>query len=125
MRNDTALLRVLGTGLKSVLDYKGQTKRADFWWFTLTSSIVTMLATYAGVVCFVLGVIAQQQVYTYIAYAIAFIGAVYAIWALLAWIAAGVRRLRDAGYQPWWMFIILVPVFGHLALILMQAQPSK
>lgn len=44
---------------------------------------------------------------------------------LLPWIAACTRRLRDAGFNPWWQLISLVPVAGILALLYLLTFPTK
>lgn len=35
------------------------------------------------------------------------------------------RRLRDAGFSPWWQLISLAPVAGILALLYLLTFPSK
>jgi uncharacterized membrane protein YhaH (DUF805 family) len=49
---------------------------------------------------------------------------IYLIYGLWCRIPNSVRRLRDAGFSPWWIFIYFVP-FGGLALFVMHCQPSK
>ena len=44
---------------------------------------------------------------------------------LLPFLAAGTRRLRDAGKNVWWEFFILVPVGGLVLLGFYWAQPSQ
>ena len=46
---------------------------------------------------------------------------VYGVWCR---VPNSVRRLRDAGFSPWWILIYFVP-FGGLALFIMHCQPSK
>ena len=44
---------------------------------------------------------------------------------LLPWLAACTRRLRDAGFNPWWQLISLAPVAGILVLLYLLAYPTK
>ena len=44
---------------------------------------------------------------------------------LLPWITASARRLRDAGFSPWWQLIILAPVAGILVLLYLLTYPTK
>jgi len=49
---------------------------------------------------------------------------IYLIYGLWCRIPNSVRRLRDAGFNPWWILVYFVP-FGPLALFVMHCQPSK
>lgn len=48
----------------------------------------------------------------------------YIFIALWCQLPLSVRRLRDAGFNPWWVLIGILP-FGGLALFIMHCQPSK
>lgn len=81
--------------------FEGRSKRAEYWWFmlfvVLAGSLAALLhATVAGVVLLLLA---------------------------LPLLAAGTRRLRDAGHSGWWQLLTLVPFGGVVPLILL-AQPS-
>ena len=43
---------------------------------------------------------------------------------LLPFIAAGARRLKDAGYSGWWQLFWLVP-FGQIVVLYLLAQQSR
>ncbi|AVK80580.1 DUF805 domain-containing protein [Campylobacter fetus] len=43
---------------------------------------------------------------------------------LIGSIAISIRRLRDAGFNPWWFIISLLPFLG-LFLIVMFCYPTK
>ncbi|HEY7884960.1 MAG TPA: DUF805 domain-containing protein, partial [Cellvibrionaceae bacterium] len=49
----------------------------------------------------------------------------YGLALLIPTLAAGARRLRDAGFTPWLLLIGLIPVIGWIALIVLLAQPTK
>ena len=40
-------------------------------------------------------------------------------------LAVAVRRLHDVGRSGWWLFIMLVPLFGFLLLLFWWVQPSE
>ena len=44
---------------------------------------------------------------------------------LLPWLAACTRRLRDAGFNPWWQLISLAPVGGILVLLYLLTYPTR
>lgn len=48
----------------------------------------------------------------------------YLLAALWCQLPLSVRRLRDAGFNPWWVLVGVLP-FGGLALFIMHCQPSK
>jgi uncharacterized membrane protein YhaH (DUF805 family) len=53
-----------------------------------------------------------------------FVSALFLVLALWCQLPLSVRRLRDAGFNPWWVLIAILP-FGGLALFIMHCQPSK
>jgi uncharacterized membrane protein YhaH (DUF805 family) len=52
------------------------------------------------------------------------LGGAILIVMLLPWLAAGTRRLRDAGYSGWWQLFLLVPVGGIVIVGSLWVQPS-
>lgn len=55
----------------------------------------------------------------YIAYGIV------ALSALVPTLALGARRLRDAGFSPYLLFLFLLGAFGAIPLWVMHALPAK
>ena len=53
-----------------------------------------------------------------------YIFVVYVFLVIWCQLPLSLRRLRDAGINPWWILIIFAP-FGGLALFIMHCQPSK
>ena len=89
------------------LEFSGVTTRNDFWWFVLA---VTMLLALTSLMTEALGTLPLQLA---------------SLLVLLPWIAACTRRLRDAGLNPWWQLISLVPVAGLILLLYFLTYPSK
>ncbi|MFB2646237.1 DUF805 domain-containing protein [Raphidiopsis sp. BLCC-F218] len=87
---------------KRSFEYGGRSTRGDFWWFTLASFIVSLIA----------GVISSK------------IQLVYAVAAIVPSIPLAVRRLRDIGKSWLWLFIGLIPIIGTIWLIVLYSQPS-
>ena len=54
----------------------------------------------------------------------AYILVFYILLALWCQLPLSIRRLRDAGFNPWWVLVGILP-FGGLALLIMHCQPSK
>ena len=94
-------------GVLRGLEFTGTTPRADFWWFALA---VAMVLAFAQLSAEAIGQWALE---------------IASLVVLLPWIAACTRRLRDAGFNPWWQLISLAPVGGILVLLYLLTYPSK
>jgi uncharacterized membrane protein YhaH (DUF805 family) len=94
-------------GVLQGLEFTGTTARGDFWWFALG---VIMFLAVAQLLADVVGQLPMQ---------------IASLLALLPWIAACTRRLRDAGLSPWWQLISLAPVAGILVLLYLLTYPTK
>ena len=53
-----------------------------------------------------------------------FLSGLYTLAITIPMLAAGVRRLRDAGKSWAWIFINFIPVVGNIIYIIMLCQPS-
>lgn len=90
-------------------DFSGKTKVEPFWWAVLANFLVTL----------VLSLIAN------IIPVVNFVSYLYGLIVLVPMIAMGMRRLRDANYTPLLILLILVPIIGWIALIILWVQPSR
>lgn len=52
------------------------------------------------------------------------LSSVYSLLMLIPSIAILVRRLRDAGFNVWWILIVLVPLVGFIVLMVLAALKS-
>ena len=102
---------------KSSFDFKGRTRRADFWLAIFANTI----ALFAFVVAGLLFVMLVGDFATVAPFAIV---VAYFIVTIVPSISIQVRRLRDAGFSPWFLLLTLVPYVG-LVLFIMYLQPSK
>jgi len=100
-------LKAMREGVVRGLDFTGVMARAEFWWFVLA---VVMFLGLAQILSEYLGALPMQLA---------------SIVVLLPWIAACTRRLRDAGFSPWWQLISLVPVGGILVLLYLLTYPTE
>jgi transcriptional regulator with XRE-family HTH domain len=95
-------LEAVKTGLQEFANFSGTATRFEYWWFLGFVVVVTAVAT-----------ILHEKAYQ-IAWVI----------LLLPFLAAGSRRLNDAGHSPWWQFFWLVP-FGQIVVLILLAQPGS
>lgn len=100
-------LKAMREGVMRGLDITGVTPRREFWWFVLA---VVMFLGLARILSEHWGEIPLQLA---------------SILVLLPWIAACTRRLRDAGFSPWWQLISLAPVAGILVLLYLLTYPTR
>lgn len=100
-------LNAMREGVLRGLEFSGVTARVDFWWFALA---VVMVLALGQLLSEAVGPLPLQ---------------IAALLVLLPWVAACTRRLRDAGFSPWWQLISLVPVAGILVLLYLLAQPTR
>ena len=84
-------------------DFTGLAGRAEFWWFTLAVVLTAAAGKAIG----------------------PWLAEVVLIVALVPWLAAASRRLRDTGQSPWWLAMLLVPVGGVVALGFMLWMPAS
>lgn len=82
--------------------FNGRASRSEFWWFTLFLLLLV-------------------SAFSYLSEAL---GGAILIVMLLPWLAAGTRRLRDAGHSGWWQLFLLVPVGGIVIVGSLWVQPS-
>ncbi len=94
-------LRAVRTGLERFDDFSGRTDRYDYWWFMAAAMLVLAM-----------GLVLHPVLHTLIALVL-----------LVPMLAAGTRRLRDAGESPWWQLFWLVP-FGFLLVLWLQTRPG-
>ncbi len=88
---------------KHFFDFSGKENRKVFWLFALNSFIVSLILNV------IWGMLAT----------------IFALVVLLPSLGILVRRLRDAGFSPWWALLLLVPGIGGIILLIMACFPSK
>lgn len=88
--------------LKKYSEFGGRAGRQEFWMFALCNFIV------AAVVGFVARMIGFE-----------FLAGLYTLAVLLPGIALAVRRLHDTNRGGLWLLLVLVPVIGWIALLIL------
>ena len=88
--------------------FTGRASRAEYWYWTLYQIIVVMAL---GAVTGTSGS-ANDLAYGFL------------IINLLPGLAVGARRLRDAGFSPFLLFIGIIPFVGAIVLIVLFCMPS-
>lgn len=78
--------------LKNYAQFDGRARRAEYWYFTLFSTIISVILS-------VIGLTAGIQ----------YLDSIYSIAVLVPSIAVGIRRMHDVGKSGWY---ILIPIYN-------------
>lgn len=92
--DDNPMMSAVQKGLQGYSDFSGRANVADYWWFFLAVLLVVALAQ-----------LIHSKAYL-----------ITGLLLCLPFIAAGQRRLNDAGQSGWWQLMWLVP-FGQVVVI--------
>lgn len=112
------MFRSYFNAIANYVNFTGVATRSQFWWFQLQNFIIVLI----------LYLIATAAVASNNEGFIGFMGLVFMVYYLfmiLPSLSIGARRLRDAGYSPWLLLVILIPFVGGIVLIVLWCMPSK
>ena len=114
---------------KRPFDYKGVTTRKNYWFYVLSSIIISVLI---GVLQKFFDTLGYVFIDSYVIHfflviwqTFRIIDFLYSLGALVISPSIMVRRLRDAGKQWQWVFLYLVPIIGWIWLIVLFCKPTK
>lgn len=100
--------------LKKYAVFSGRARRAEYWYFSLFSLIVSLIL---GFVDGATGMYSPET-------GIGTLGLIYTLAVLIPGIAVTVRRLHDTGRSAWWLLIVLLPLLGVLILLVFMVLSS-
>ena len=114
---------------KRPFDYKGVTTRKNYWFYVLSSIIISVLI---GVLQKFFDTLGYVFIDSYVIHfflviwqTFRIIDFLYSLGNLVISPSIMVRRLRDAGKQWQWVFLYLVPIIGWIWLIVLFCKPTK
>ena len=90
-------------------DFKGRASRAQYWYFVLFYIIISIPFSIID-----RGILHAQILTIVLSLAL-----------LLPSIAVGVRRLHDLGKPGWWYLMVIVPIVGPIALLILFCMPGE
>ena len=100
------------TAWRKSFDYEGKATRAEFWWFYLATSIVSLLLFFIFIVAYLNYISVFPLISLY------FFGQIF------PFISITIRRIRDTGKKWTWIFVGMVPFIGPILYLILLCQPS-
>ena len=104
---------IVATCFSRTFDFKGRSSRAEFWWFALAVSVLTLFVR----ISLVLSGISPTSLTG--ALALEFVQVILFVPTL----SVAVRRLHDVGKSGWWLLIALT-IIGYIWLIIWWVRPG-
>ena len=83
-------------------DFKGRSRRSEFWWASLATSIIS-------------GVLST---------AIPNFAWIWSLIILVPGLAISIRRLHDIGKSGWWYLINFIPLVGQIIFLVFMCKDS-
>jgi uncharacterized membrane protein YhaH (DUF805 family) len=102
------------TGLSKLMEFSGRASRSEYWWFSLFVVLVLALLVVGIELVYRLG--GDRVPYGTLV--------VLLVPLYLALVSVQVRRLRDAGFSPWWTLVNLIPYVGVPLVLVLTLLPG-
>lgn len=103
---------------KHYFDFKGKMPLKQYW---ISNLLAIPLFTFA--VTFLLSLLVGLE-YMNGSFA-EVIDILFSLFIFIPTLACAVRRLRDTGKNPWWIFIAIIPVIGWVCLICLLCRKGE
>ncbi len=122
---------------KRYAKFEGRSSRSEYWWAYLALSVISVvlmgIATATATVkdvattstAFSSDTTTQVTEYSPLGNVLLIILAIIGLATLIPSISSAVRRLHDANYSGWLYLLVLVPILGPIAVMVLLAMPSK
>lgn len=118
------------TILKKYFVFSGRARRKEFWYFVLFDSLIQLLLIYLAT-GFYSEFWTSESFLTYVVILVLMIPRlpvyfwIYTLAVMVPRIAVFVRRLHDVNKSGWYLFIVLIPVYGIIRLLILLAGDSQ
>lgn len=102
--------------LRKYADFTGRARRSEYWLFALFVALVQMTT---GILSwFVGGDLGDDAFATPASAVIALLYFGFCLYVFIPSLAVSFRRLHDSGRTAWWLLLFLIPILGHLVLLI-------
>ncbi|MBT8414308.1 MAG: DUF805 domain-containing protein [Boseongicola sp.] len=93
------------------LTIEGRAPRSEYWWFFLFYVLVNFAIGPVDRILFGANEFGP-------------IGTLFGVLMVIPFITAGARRLHDRDMSAWWMLLLVIPLIGSIALIILYVLPG-
>lgn len=93
----------ISTCFSKYATFDGTASRSEYWWFFLFLVLTGLVLSMASDT----------------------VAAIFNLATIIPSLAAGARRLHDTDRSGWWQLLLLIPIIGWIAVIVLLAQESK
>ena len=105
--------------LKKYAVFDGRAQRAEYWYFVLFNTIISILLSILGkaigVFNMTIGTVGNE---------INILSIIYSLAVLVPGLAVAVRRLHDVGKSGWMVLINLIPLIGQIWILVLMMRDS-
>ncbi len=113
---------------KNSFNYSGISKRKEFWIFVIASTIIafplSLFVEFTSNLFVILGNEQSISSLKFIAGLLDFIGYFYFWGSYVVFCSLSVRRLRDLGKSPYWLFLMIIPIINLIPMFLWCTKTS-
>ncbi|MDQ3269476.1 MAG: DUF805 domain-containing protein [Pseudomonadota bacterium] len=101
--------------LRNYVGFSGRARRKEYWMFVLVSVLISI-----GLM------IVDSVTGTFnIGTGWGLLSGLYSLAVLIPSLAVSVRRLHDRGLSGWWLLLVLVPLIGAIALLVIFVMDGE
>ncbi|BCJ47892.1 DUF805 domain-containing protein [Actinoplanes ianthinogenes] len=101
-----SFLSAVRSSLTQYVGFRGRARRSEFWWFTLFSFLISLVAS-----------VLDLRLGTESMWDNGPVSIIVSIGLFLPSLAVTVRRLHDTDRSGWWLLACFVPLVGFLVML--------
>ena len=102
--------------LRKYADFTGRARRSEYWLFALFVALVQLATAISS--WFVGGDLGDDSFATPASSVLTLVYLGFCIYVFIPYLAVSFRRLHDGGRTAWWLLLMLIPILGHLVLLI-------
>ena len=113
---------------KRAFDFKGISKRKEFWSFLLISTLIYFCLFFLGFIPIVLSnIVGHPSLIKFSGFVnkgFSALSSLYILGALIAYLSLSIRRLRDINKSLYWIFLLIIPYLNLIPMLLLFTKES-
>lgn len=109
--------------IKQYADFKGRSRRKEYWMFTLFNAIFSIVASLIDTAINIVTSLIGTTIFGDLPPI--FATTLYSLFVLIPGLAVCVRRLHDVGKSGWMLLVGLIPIVGGIWLLILMCIDSQ